>query len=230
MNLVRSFLLIFFVGVAFQASSQTDPNVVPVDSSMANPDLRRNPPPRTATKDSTTNIRSATERKNPPVVKDSARLALERMPRRAVTRSAIIPGWGQVTNGRWWKVPVIYGGFVGLGYAISWNNKYYHQYLNAIKYYRENGAFEPGTIFASVSGITDQSLIPYKDYYRRNRDLSILGCGALYAVNLIDAYVDAKFFRFDISDELSLKISPTVQPGSSFAYAPVPVLKFKLSL
>jgi hypothetical protein len=84
----------------------------------------------------------------------------------------------------------------------------------------------PKYVNADVEGI-----IRAKDYYRRNRDLSILAAFAFHAFQVIDAYVDAKFFRYDIGDELTLKVVPSFQPQSIYnAYTPVPTLKLQLSL
>ncbi|MXV50761.1 hypothetical protein GS399_07230 [Pedobacter sp. HMF7647] len=173
------------------------------------------------------------------VVKDSARLALEAMPRRATLRSLVVPGWGQITNRRYWKLPIVYAGYVGLGLAINFNQKYYKEILTEVQNRTnypsnedENGNpyYTPNPKYAPYS---TQSLTDAKDFYRRNRDLSILGLVAFHAIQTIDAYVDAKFFRYDISDELSLKVSPSIQQAapSSFAFnVPVPSLKLTLSL
>ena len=224
--MLRSGILWFVMSFCFvvQGFSQTDSNVVVVDSTLRNPDAARNPV-FNAPKDTLANLRSA----EPVIVKDSARLALEALPRRAIRRSAIIPGWGQVTNGRWWKVPVIYAGFVGLGLAVEFNQRYYKQFLRELQFRDANPGEKRDPELVRLED--QQALIQYKDYYRRNRDLSVLAGVGLYAINIIDAYIDAKFFRFDISDELALKVSPSLIPANSHAYnSPVPALKIRLSL
>ncbi|MEJ6982574.1 DUF5683 domain-containing protein [Pedobacter sp. P351] len=224
---LRVFLVVIFCCFAFNGFSQTDSNVVVVDSTLRNPDAKRNPV-FNAPKDTSANLKATTPVKSE-VFKDSARLALEAMPGRAIRRSAILPGWGQVTNGRWWKVPVIYGGFIGLGLAVDFNQKYYKKFLRELQFRDE---FPGQTSDPDLIRITDQQgLIQYKDYYRRNRDLSVLAAVGLYAINIIDAYVDAKFFRFDISDELGLRIHPSLIPSVSHAYiSPVPAIKIHLML
>lgn len=228
MHILRIILLL--VGLAYLSPvfSQTDPKVVKVDSAMSNPDLKTDSAflPK---KDTTVKVNAIKEvEAKPAVVKDSARLALERLPRQAVTRSAILPGLGQIKNGRWWKVPIIYGGFVSLALAIDFNQRYYKDILNELQYRRANNG---ARLNPDYEPFEEQALISAKDFYRRNRDLSFLGCGALYAINLIDAYVDAKFFRFDVSDDLAIKVYPSLQPQVSYAYiSPVPVIKLKLSL
>lgn len=161
------------------------------------------------------------------VVKDSARLAIEARPRIAARRSAILPGLGQIYNKRWWKVPLVYGGFVGIGLVFEFNQRYYNTFLKEAQYREEN----PGkTLSPLYAGYTNAGIITIKDAYRRNRDLSILGGVAFYAITIIDAYVDAKFFRFDVSDELSLKVDPMIQGGISNASIGSPAIGLKLRL
>jgi len=142
------------------------------------------------------------------VVKDSARLAIEAMPGIAVRRSAIVPGLGQIYNKRWWKVPLVYGGFVGIGLVYEFNQRQYKIFLTEAQYRQE----DPLKANPAWKAYTDEGIIGVKDDYRRTRDLSILAGVAFYAVQMIDAYIDAKFFRFDVSDDLSLKIDPFIQP------------------
>ncbi|NEU09826.1 hypothetical protein GZH53_15980 [Flavihumibacter sp. R14] len=190
-----------------------------------------------------TGVRQDTVRKVPakpataagqPVVKSAARLELEKMPRRAATRSAIIPGWGQVTNRRWWKVPLIYGGFVGIALVYDFNQTQYKLFLTEAqnREYNSQNPATPKPVDPAYATLSDNGIITIKDGYRRNRDLTILAGVAFYTINIIDAYVDAKFFRFDISDELVLKVNPSLQQQSNgFAYAlPTPSIKVSVSL
>lgn len=145
------------------------------------------------------------------VVKDSTRLALEELTRTAVRKSMIIPGWGQLQNGRWWKVPIVVGGFGGLVYSYDFARKNYRKFLAEAQYRTIN----PGPnefLFPEFEGYSTEGIISAKDFYRRNRDLSILGGLGFYAIQLIDAYVDAKFFRYDISDDFSFNIKPSFEP------------------
>lgn len=163
-------------------------------------------------------------------VKDSARLALEAMPRKALIRSALIPGWGQFYNkGLWWlKVPAIYGGLVAFGIAIHDNQVMYNKFLKEAQYRQQfQKALDP-----RYEGYGDEGIIRLKNGYRRNRDLSILGVAGVYAVNIIEAYVDAKFFRFDIDEDLSLNLAPSFrQSGNYFNASHVfPGIKLSLSL
>ena len=138
---------------------------------------------------------------------------------------AIIPGGGQIYNRKYWKLPIVYGGFMGLTYAITWNGGYYNEYRNA---YRDISLLLAGVegggdswVNFIQSGQNEETvnkdwlrgvLRGKVDYYRRNRDLSIIGAVALYALSMIDAFVDAKLFDFDISPDLSLRVEPYLAP------------------
>lgn len=140
------------------------------------------------------------------------------IPHKASMYSAIIPGLGQAYNGKYWKIPIIYGGFAGLGAMVVFYDKNYNRYKTAYQY-RTDG--NPNTIdeFAGDSRYTPEILTSFKDFHRRNRDRSVIFMFAFYALNIIDATVDAHFLNFDVGEDLSLRISPEGQPflpGSSF--------------
>ena len=162
------------------------------------------------------------------VVKDSARLAIEAMPGIAARRSAILPGLGQIYNKRWWKVPLVYGGFVGIGLVYEFNQRQYKIFLTEAQYRQD----EPSKANPAWKAYTTEGIIGIKDDYRRTRDLSILAGLGFYAVQIIDAYIDAKFFRFDVSDDLSFRLDPFIQSGPVYT-ASSPAAKaigFKLRL
>ncbi|HXH18287.1 MAG TPA: DUF5683 domain-containing protein [Chitinophagales bacterium] len=125
--------------------------------------------------------------------------------KRAVIQSAVIPGWGQMYNKKWWKVPIIYAGFGGLGFAIGWNAKRFRTYSDA---YRLRVDGDTATIDPYADVYSESNLIILKNYYKRNMNLAIIFTGVLYALNLVDAAVDAHLFEYDISDDLSLRIEP----------------------
>ncbi len=195
----------------------------------------QNPDSVTAKKDTVLKTVKPVLKTEPVVVKDAARLEIEKMPRRAAIRSAIIPGWGQITNHRWWKVPLVYGGFVGIGLVYDFNQTNYKIFLKEAQI-RAFNATVPDSLRVSgkpqYAGYSNTGIITIKDGYRRNRDLSILGGLAFYAINIVDAYIDAKFFRFDITDDLTLQVKPTFQknPAVNALNLPLPGVKFTLSL
>ncbi|MDH8700703.1 hypothetical protein M2138_000034 [Dysgonomonadaceae bacterium PH5-43] len=131
-------------------------------------------------------------------------------PNKAVLYS-IIPGLGQIYNKKYWKLPIVYGGFIGCAYAITWNHKTYKDYKNA---YRDILDDDPSTNSWQNYGSNEEILTPIlkrrRDSFRRYRDLSCFIAVGLYAVCMVDAYVDAHLFEFDISQDLSLKLDPVM--------------------
>ena len=139
--------------------------------------------------------------------------------KRAMWLALVLPGAGQIYNRTYWKLPIIYGGFVGCAYAMSWNNQMYHDYSQA---YLDIMDDDPNTQsynqFLHLGAQIDASNIERykeifrkrKDRYRRWRDMSMFVMIGVYAFSVIDAYVDASLSEFDISDDLSLRVEPTV--------------------
>ncbi|WP_152439862.1 DUF5683 domain-containing protein [Arcticibacter svalbardensis] len=210
--------------------SQTDTAVVKVDSAMSNPDSKM--PKTTVQKDTVVSVKGkGLGSGKASVVKDSARLAIERMPGQAARRSAIIPGWGQFNNKRWWKVPFIYGGLVGAGLVFEFNQRYYKDILTELQYRELRSEDQPETQNPLYANLDKAALLSGRDYYRRSRDLSVLAGLGVYAINIIDAYVDAKFFRWDLSDELAIKIKPSLQSFPiNASLVPVPGIKICFAL
>ena len=150
---------------------------------------------------------------------------LEHSPQTATMYAAILPGLGQIYNRKYWKLPILYGGAAALIYAIHFNNKYYKKYSSA---YRDFLIGDPNNksymYFVNRAHLTEEqvqgtykqwfqkSLKNKKDYYRRYRDLSIFGMIGLYAVQVVDACVDAHFFNFDVSDDLAFQWQPELDP------------------
>ena len=140
-------------------------------------------------------------------------------PNRAVWMSALFPGLGQVYNRRYWKLPIIVGGYLGLAYATSWNNTMLTDYQRAYRDIMDNDPstnsymdFFPPTIQESDLDKTwlTNLLKSRKDFYRRNRDLCIIGMVGVYLLAMVDAYVDASLSHFDISPDLSLDLTPSL--------------------
>lgn len=140
-------------------------------------------------------------------------------PTRAVWLSALLPGLGQIYNRRYWKLPIIVGGYLGLGYAANWNNGVLKDYTRAYNDILDN---DPSTnsymdFFPSTTKEEDldktwltNTLKSRKDFYRRNRDLCIICMIGVYFLAMIDAYVDASLSHFDISTDLSMDVAPAV--------------------
>ena len=143
-------------------------------------------------------------------------------PKRAIWLALVIPGGGQIYNRKFWKLPIVYGGFLGCIYALTWNNMMYKDYSQA---YLDIMDDDPTTAsynkFLHLGRTIDDSNISRykeifrnrKDKYRRWRDMSFFVMLGVYAISVIDAYVDAELSVFDISKDLSLKVEPAVIPN-----------------
>ncbi|MFC2711455.1 DUF5683 domain-containing protein [Hoylesella oralis] len=140
-------------------------------------------------------------------------------PKRALWLALVLPGAGQIYNRKYWKLPIVYGGFVGCVYAIRWNNQMYHDYSQAYMDLVDNDSqtHSYDQFLHLGNKITPENIERYKelfrkrkDRYRRWRDLSIFTMIGVYVLSVIDAYVDASLSEFDISDNLTLRVSPTI--------------------
>jgi hypothetical protein len=127
-------------------------------------------------------------------------------PRKATIYSAVIPGLGQAYNKKYWKIPVVYAGIGTFGYLTLQNQAAFIEYKNAYILLDNN---QPN----NYPNLNEQALINSMDAFRKQRDLCILGVVAFYAIQIVDANVDANLFDFDISDDLTLRLAPTVKPG-----------------
>ncbi|GHT06524.1 hypothetical protein AGMMS49525_14870 [Bacteroidia bacterium] len=146
------------------------------------------------------------------------------VPTKSVIYSAIFPGLGQIYNRKYWKLPIVYGGFLGCMYAITWNNTQkvsysdaYRDFMNgntandaawrAYKYYSYDD--DPSKWSDQQRSSFAYALRSKKDFFRRNYELSWIITAGLYGLCMIDAYVDAKLFDFDVSDNISMRVQPT---------------------
>ena len=156
-------------------------------------------------------------------------------PHKATLYSAILPGLGQAYNKKYWKVPIVYGGIATAVYFISFNSDHYNLYKNA---YRDfiirdpaNTSYEQIILEKTNYQVADilndatkeqwftTTLKNKKTYYKRYRDLSYIMLIGVYVLNLIDASVDAHFFNYDVSDDLSMNIQPMMLPVNPANYA-----------
>jgi len=126
-------------------------------------------------------------------------------PRTAILSSALLPGLGQVYNGKYWKVPLIYGAGGALVYAFQYNQSKYLQYREAYDEGDESKIY----IIDGYQRTYDQLPLG-RDYYRRYRDISLFGLIGVYLLNIVDAMVDAYFTEFDVSDDLTMHIEPAI--------------------
>lgn len=124
-------------------------------------------------------------------------------PKKAALLSTAFPGLGQAYNKKYWKMPIIYAGFVGLAYSFNFNQTRYVKFRDAYKLRLE------GKTDNYIDTYTDGDLDYLQKTYNRYRDLTVIGASLLYILNIIDASVDAHLFTFDVSDDLSLNLQPT---------------------
>lgn len=138
---------------------------------------------------------------------------------------ALIPGGGQIYNRKYWKLPIVWGALATCGYFIAFNGRMYNEYHAA---YRDLMSDDPATNTAWLAfapqGAQAADYAQYSslkgtlqrgnDYYRRYRDLSIVLAIGVYGLSILDAYVDAELFTFDISPDLSMRVTPTVIPNA----------------
>lgn len=144
-------------------------------------------------------------------------------PTKATWMALVIPGGGQIYNRKYWKLPIFYGGFVGCTYALTWNNRMYKDYANAYKDAVNNNwsassitELLPASYIRRTSKTqVTETLRKRKDMYRRYRDLSIFAFIGVYALSVVDAYVDAELSNFDISPDLSMRVEPTLLNGGN---------------
>lgn len=125
-------------------------------------------------------------------------------PKLAGWLSFALPGAGQVYNGQFWKVPIIYGGIGTMVYVSQFYNTRYKQLKND-----EHFILNDGQADHSIHGLTNESdIVRYMTKYRRYRDLCYVGIALVYMMNVFDAVVDAHLYDYDISDDISMRVEP----------------------
>ena len=147
-------------------------------------------------------------------------------PKLATYLSAAVPGAGQVFNKKYWKVPIIYAGFAGGIYLNNYYNKKYQTYkdsLNSIEVLKVDT-----TLIVYGKSLNKLQIQEGRNYYRKNRDLIRICTVVWYALNIVDACVDAYLFDYDMSDNLSLHISPDFNYYNKQSYYAGATLRFTL--
>ena len=151
--------------------------------------------------------------------KESRKIGLRKPdPETATWLALAIPGGGQIYNRKFWKLPIVYGGFVGCLYAYNWNSQMYKDYRQAYLDIMDSDPntnsykdfFRPGYDYETNKEYLKEVFKKRKDRYRRWRDLSIFSFIGVYALSVVDAYVDAQLSNFDISEDIHLSIEPEI--------------------
>lgn len=156
-------------------------------------------------------------------------------PTKATWLALVIPGGGQIYNRKYWKLPIVYGGFAGCAYALTWNGKMYKDYqaayVDAVNEKWDSSSITdllpPGYIDRVSHSQITETLRKRKDTYRRWRDLSIFAFIGVYLISVVDAYVDAELSNFDIGPDLSMKVEPTIINNQTGGYYNPATLKNK---
>jgi hypothetical protein len=159
-------------------------------------------------------------------------------PKKATWLALIIPGGGQIYNRKYWKLPIVYGGFVGCLYAYNWNGQMYKDYRQAYLDIMDSDPntdsykdfFRPGYNFDANQEYLKNVFKKRKDRYRRWRDMSIFAFIGVYAVSVVDAYVDAQLSSFDITEDINLTIEPQrMRGGNEFLHEDYYGLNFNIT-
>lgn len=136
------------------------------------------------------------------------------VPRKATIRSAMIPGWGQAYNKKYWKIPIVYGALGVSAGIFFFNMKTYKQLKQAVIYRRDTIPGNDDLIAPDLQNLSTETLIFYRNAFRQNIDYSVLAFILLWGLNVVDATVDAHLKGFNVSPDLSLKIKPQYNPGT----------------
>ncbi|WP_342647136.1 DUF5683 domain-containing protein [Mucilaginibacter sp. CSA2-8R] len=163
------------------------------------------------------------------------------LPSTAVKRSLMVPGWGQVYNKHWWKLPLIYGGIGSFVYFAIINKRDAKNYLEVYKLKRDPLSPRPdpnsavGQLYARTSTYGAQALADASNGSDRNFQLCIFGIIGVWGIQTIDAYIFAKFIHsYTMDRDLSFKIAPGIITGPTYASngipSVMPVLKLTFSL
>lgn len=136
-------------------------------------------------------------------------------PSKALWYSILFPGGGQIYNRKYWKLPIIYGGILAILYGYNFNNKYYQTYQNAYRDLVMNSPnksymdfLPPNYNVEARRSYLEQTFQRKKNFYRTNRDYCLVGMIGVYLVAMVDAYVDASLYHFDVSTDLDANSKP----------------------
>jgi hypothetical protein len=201
---------LFFI-LFFSVQSKVSCQVIAPDSSVARSDsLKRiaRPGPFVVNHDTLHSLAAYDTARADTVVKTQKKY--KHSPLKAALFSAVLPGLGQAYNKKYWKIPIVYVGFGGLGYALYYTETSFQGFRTA---YRQQEALIPNP-YASYMGISDAAdLKVYRDYYKKYLDISSIGIAVWYMLTIIDAVVDAHLMDWNMKDDLSVSWHPFFAPA-----------------
>ncbi len=131
-------------------------------------------------------------------------------PRIATFRSLILPGWGQATNKKYWKIPIVYGALGSTAAIFFYNLKTYKQLRQAYIYISDTIPSNDALINSEFKNLSPESLRSYRNSFRQNVDYSVLFFLFFWGLNVVDATVDSHLKTFDVSNDISMKIKPVL--------------------
>ena len=132
--------------------------------------------------------------------------------RTATLRSAMIPGWGQIYNKKYWKLPLVYGGLGITASVFQYNVKNYNLLRQAFSYRTDTISSNDALIDPRFKNLSTNAIQSYRTSFRQNVDYTVLFFIAFWGLNVIDATVDANLKAFDVNDNLSLQIKQGYSP------------------
>lgn len=167
------------------------------------------------------NTRADTSGKN--LLKLDTALSKKHNPKVATLRSAILPGWGQVYNRKYWKIPIIYGALGTTAGIFFYNLKIYKLLRKAVQLRSDTITSNDNQVDPQFLALSTESIRSYRNEYRQNIDYSVLFFLIFWGLNVVDATVDAHLKAFDVSPDISMKIRPGLNsinngPGISFVF------------
>ena len=163
--------------------------------------------------------KDSTDIQSIPVVVKNKKIPYKIIPRVATLHSLMIPGWGQLYNRQYWKLPLVVGAFVSLGLIANYNHTRYMKYRDyyyIVSPHSDDPSYVPPSTVAVpyedgvVRDLDVNQLKRINDGFRRNRDYTYIGIVIAWAFNVVDANVSAHLKTFDVSDDISLKIKPAL--------------------
>ncbi|RAV99584.1 DUF5683 domain-containing protein [Pseudochryseolinea flava] len=150
------------------------------------------------------------------VVRDTVLLksyATRYSPRKALLYAAILPGLGQIYNKKYWKLPLVYGGFISIGYGFNFYQNLTKEYKSQL-FYNLNQAPNDENFINPESNAPTRALRSAVDRSQRERDFMVILMAGMYLLQIVDAHVDAHLKEFDLNPNLKVSIEPTMEQNS----------------
>lgn len=212
--MIRILAILFFISTLASAQRIDSLRKVYNDRALENIEISKKMVVDSVKKLGIRNVRKSAMRLKRMLLNDSTEKG--NIPRKVLLRSLILPGWGQATNKQYWIIPIVYAAAGGGIYAISWNNQKYKFYKGYLANFVIDGAKE-----VTINGrgpFTQAQVEPAVKAYHRQRDLSYIGMALGWTLQAVQANVSAHLKGFDMSDDISFKIEPSIL-SSSFGNA-----------